>query len=122
MVRTGALMALVLAAGACKPPPEKQQFMPMADAARGKSAIERAGCAACHTIEGIGWPQGKAAPELGGFARRALIAGRLPNRPELLAAFVRNAPAAAPGTTMPSMPLSEQESRDVAAYLYGLGE
>ncbi len=112
----------MLLAAACKPAPEQQQFMPVADPASGKLAIERVGCAACHTIEGIGWPKGRAAPKLGGLAGRALIAGRIPNRPDLLAEFVRNAPAVLPGTTMPAMPLSEQESRDVAAYLYELKE
>lgn len=95
--------------------------MPVASANRGKQAIERVGCGSCHTIEGISWPKGRAAPELGSFADRALIAGRVPNRPEMLAAFVRDAPAVVPGTTMPPMPLSQQESRDVAAYLYETG-
>lgn len=96
--------------------------MPFADASRGKAAIERVGCASCHSIPGIRWPKGKGAPALEGLAERALIAGRIPNEPQLLARFVRNAPAVAPGTTMPSMPLSEQESRDVAAYLYEVGK
>ncbi|HEX6217998.1 MAG TPA: c-type cytochrome, partial [Sphingomicrobium sp.] len=106
----------------CKPPPAEQQSMPLADAARGKDVIERVGCASCHTISGVDWPKGRAAPHLRGFAQRSLIAGRVPNRPETLAAFIRNAPAVAPGTTMPAMPLSEQESKDVAAYLYELGD
>ena len=58
---------------------------------------------------------------LAGFAGRGLIAGRLPNQPEILAAFVRDAPALVPDTNMPAMPLTEEESRDVAAYLYTLG-
>lgn len=112
-----ALAAIGLTVG-CKPPPAGNQFMPLASAERGRQAIKRAGCGSCHTIAGIDWPQGRAAPELGGFARRALIAGQLPNSPDRLAAFVRNAPAVAPGTTMPAMPLSQQDARDVAAYLY----
>jgi cytochrome c1 len=52
------------------------------------------------------------------MAQRALIAGRVPNEPELLAAFVRDAPSLVPETTMPAMPVSEQQSRDIAAYLY----
>lgn len=59
-------------------------------------------------------------PSLKGFARRPLIAGRLPNEPEVLAAYVRNAPAFTPRSAMPPMPLTEAESRDVAAYLYTL--
>lgn len=117
-----ASIVLLILAGACKPPPEQRQHMPQASAARGLEAIGRAGCGTCHTIPGLGWPEGRLGPSLKGFADRGLIAGKLPNRPEVLAAFVRNAPALLPETTMPAMPLSEEESRDVAAYLYSLGE
>lgn len=96
--------------------------MPEANAERGKAAMQRVGCGACHQIPGIYWPDGKVGPALEGFADRGLIAGKLPNRPDVLAAFVRNAPALLPDTTMPAMPLSEAESRDVAAYLYRMGD
>lgn len=115
-----ALISLLLFAGACKPPPDERHHMPQADPARGKAAIERVGCASCHDIPGIRWPDGALGPGLRGFADQGLIAGRLPNRPEVLAAFVRDAPSLLPGTTMPAMPLNEEESRDVAAYLYTL--
>lgn len=111
----------MLLAAACKPPPEQQQSMPGADVEQGRQAIERVGCAACHSIRGIDWPRGKVGPALEGFARRGMIAGRIPNEPELLARFVRDAPAVVPDTTMPPMPLTEEESRDVAAYLYEIG-
>lgn len=96
--------------------------MPQADPARGLQAIERVGCAACHQIPGIAWPKGASGPALQGFAEQGLIAGRLPNRPDVLTAFVRNAPATLPGTTMPAMPLTKEEARDVAAYLYATGK
>jgi cytochrome c1 len=66
----------------------------------------------------VRWPQGQTGPSLEGFADQGLIAGRLPNRPDRLSAFVRNAPEVLPGSTMPAMPLSESEAHDVAAYLY----
>lgn len=122
MPKTYASIALLVVAGACKPPPEQRQHMPEASAARGLQAIERVGCGSCHTIPGLGWPEGRVGPSLQGFADRGLIAGHLPNRPDVLAAFVRNAPALLPSSNMPAMPLSEQESRDVAAYLYSLGK
>jgi mono/diheme cytochrome c family protein len=115
-----AVLGLLLA-GACKPPPAGPPASVLADADRGKRAIERAGCGACHTIPGIDWPQGRTAPALGGLEGRALIAGRLPNRPDVVAAFVRDAPALVPDSAMPAMPLSEREARDVAAYLYAIG-
>lgn len=122
MPKASHLLPLLLLASACKPPPDDRQTMPLASAARGKQAIERVGCASCHTIEGIDWPAGDLAPAIEGLSGRALIAGQLPNEPELLARFVREAPALVPDTTMPAMPLSEQESRDVAAYLYEIGD
>ena len=92
--------------------------MPLADAALGKEAIERAGCASCHTIAGVRWPKGKVGPPLEGLADRAVIAGRIPNTPENLAGFIRNAPTLVPGATMPAMPVSDREARDIAAFLY----
>ena len=114
-------LLLLLLLNACKRPPDQHQFMPLADAQHGKSVIERVGCGSCHTIAGIDWPQGKVGPRIEGLAERALIAGKLPNRPDVLAAFIRNAPALVPGSGMPAMPVSEMEARDIAAYLYELG-
>ena len=54
--------------------------------------------------------------------RSTLGAGWLENTPENLAAFVRDAPEAKPGSTMPAMPLTRDESFDVAAYLYGIDD
>lgn len=90
----------------------------MASAERGKAAIEKVGCAGCHAISGIDWPRGQVGPSLLGFADRGLIAGRLANRPDILAAYVRNAPSLVPGSAMPAMPVSEGEARDIAAFLY----
>lgn len=111
-------LAPLLLLAACKPPPDTRNAMPDADPERGRALIEKVGCGACHVIPGIGWPEGQVGPSLEGFAQRSLIAGKLPNRPLELAYFVRNAPAAVSGTTMPAMPLTEKEARDVAAYLY----
>ncbi len=94
--------------------------MPEADPAAGRDVVQRVGCASCHVFPDISWPRGALGPNLGDFADQGLIGGRVPNRPDLLAAFVRDAPALIPGTTMPAMPISERESRDVAAYLYTL--
>ncbi|MET1754156.1 c-type cytochrome [Novosphingobium sp. RD2P27] len=106
---------------ACKAPPDQRQFLPQANAAQGKIAIESAGCGACHTMPGIRWPKGKVGPNLEGLADRALIAGVLPNRPDVLAAYIRNAPSLVPGSGMPAMPITQNEARDIAAYLYEQG-
>lgn len=117
----GKVPLLLIALGACTQPPDQRHFMPQSSAERGKAVIERVGCASCHAIPGIDWPKGRVGPPLHGFAEQTLIAGRVPNRADILTDFVRNAPAVVPGTGMPPMPLSEEESRDVAAFLYTLG-
>jgi mono/diheme cytochrome c family protein len=119
--RALASIPLLFALCGCKPPPDRQQFMTQSDPAHGRAVIARVGCGSCHEIPGIGWPKGQVGPSLEGFADQSLIAGRVPNRPDILSAFVRNAPAVVPGSGMPPMPLTPQESRDVAAYLYTLG-
>lgn len=112
-------MVTVLALlAACKPPSDARWAGDPAAAQRGLVAIERVRCAACHDIPGVRWPQGRTGPSLQDFGDRGLIAGALPNRPDVLAAFVRNAPAAKPGSPMPPMPVTEGEARDIAAYLY----
>jgi hypothetical protein len=113
--------ALLLPATACKGEPEDRREMPLADAARGREAAMRAGCGACHAIPGIGWPQGALGPPLDNLAGRGLIGGMLPNRPDVLAAYIRDAPALVPGSGMPAMPVSAAEARDIAAYLYQAG-
>lgn len=115
----GATLPFIFLA-ACKPLPDERHDMPGADAQAGLAIMKQVGCASCHSIPGVRWPQGRVGPSLDGVADQALIAGRAQNRPAILAAFVRNAPSVVPGTSMPAMPITPDESRDVAAYLYTL--
>lgn len=91
-----------------------------ADPQEGLRLIRAVGCAACHRIPGVDWPSGRSAPALEGFARRPMIAGALPNQPQVLVRFVRDAPALAPQIAMPPMPLGHDQARHVVAYLYTL--
>lgn len=116
------LMAGLAALTSCKQPPASRYVPSDDDKRRGLHAIERVGCGACHEIPGVTWPKGRTGPSLVGFDDVGLIAGALPNTPENLATFVRYAPLAKPGSTMPAMPLTEDEARDVAAYLYSLND
>lgn len=115
-------MTLCVVAAACKQPPGPRHVPDPEAAQRGLTIIERVGCAACHEIPGVSWPQGRTGPSLAHFDDIGPIAGALPNTHENLAAFVRNAPRAKPGSPMPPMPITEQEARDVASYLYGLDD
>lgn len=109
-----------VALSSCKDPVETRRE-PDSDArSRGLAAIQKAGCGSCHEIPGLDWPAGRLGPSLEGFDDVGFIAGELPNRPDFLAAFVRNPQQVKPGSTMPPMPVTQQEARDIAAYLYGI--
>lgn len=92
------------------------------DPARGLDVIQQVGCAACHAIPGVAWPEGRSAGALAGFGARPLIAGRLPNQPDVLVRWLIDAPSLDAGTAMPPMPLTQAQARDVAAYLYELDD
>ena len=116
------MLAAAALLSACKAPPEPRYQPETITKEHGLAAIERAGCGACHEIPGIEWPKGGLGPSLRGFDDVGLIAGAVPNTADNLSAFVRNAPAVKPGSTMPPIPLSEQEARAIAAYLYSLDD
>lgn len=90
------------------------------DPERGLEVMARVGCGACHEIPGLDWPRGRVGPSLDGMGQRALIGSGLPNRPETLIPYLIDAPAVDEGSAMPPMPITEEEARDVAAYLHGL--
>lgn len=120
MIRWQATLTAALLVCACGGDVVERHPMPGAAPERGRAVIARVGCASCHEIPGVAWPQGKVGPSLEGFAARTLIAGRYPNQPDTLSHYVRNAPAFTPQGGMPPMPITEPEARDVAAYLYTL--
>lgn len=90
------------------------------DFERGKSAILRRGCPACHTIPGIAGAEGLVGPPLTRIASRVYLAGVLPNTPENLVRWLQDPPAVHPRTAMPNMGIPEQEARDITAYLLTL--
>jgi cytochrome c2 len=103
-------------------PPINGKVVHGGDAARGRAIVASGthGCTACHAVPGIRAPRGVAGPPLHGVARRGLIAGRLPNTPAVLVAFLTDPPLLAPETGMPNVGLTTEEARHVAAYLYTL--
>lgn len=71
-------------------------------------------------MPGVGPVAGLVGPSLDGFAGRAYIAGRLPNRPDALVAWLRDPTVVDPLTAMPDTGLSAEEATHLAAYLYTL--
>jgi cytochrome c1 len=87
---------------------------------RGKAAIERHGCVACHVIPGLSNPGSHVGPSLKKIGTRGYIAGVLANTPENMLRWLRDPPGIDPRTAMPKIPMTDQETRDMVAYLYSL--
>ena len=117
------LLLALLGAAACDEAPAPPPHLRLAGAEpeRGRAAIRAHSCGACHRIPGVEGAVSWVGPPLMEWARRGTIAGRLPNAPENLVAWLRDPQAIAPGSAMPALGLTEAEARDAAAYLYTLG-
>jgi putative membrane protein len=90
------------------------------DVARGKLAIENYGCGSCHVVPGIRTAVGAVGPPLTAFGRRSFVAGALPNTVGSLIPFIENPQSIEPGRAMPNLGVTDQDARDIAAYLYTL--
>ena len=90
------------------------------DAERGRALLQQYGCNACHSIPGIRDAIGTIGPPLDRLGRRVYVAGVLVNSPTELARWIREPDVVKPGTAMPNAHVSDQDARDIVAYLYGL--
>lgn len=91
-----------------------------ADARRGRAAMEQFDCGVCHAIPGVRGAVGRVGPALRGYAGRPYVAGKFAGDATHLVRWIQDAPALAPRTAMPALGASEQQARDMAAYLYTL--
>jgi cytochrome c2 len=90
------------------------------DPDRGPARMRAYGCSSCHTIPGVPGAHSEVGPPLGGIARRMYVAGVLANTPDNLVRWIRHPTQVDPNTAMPDMGVTEQDARDIAAYLYTL--
>ena len=88
------------------------------DPSRGEIAIAKYGCGGCHVVPGVARATGLVGPPLTDYASRSYVAGRVPNTPDNLLAWIRRPDSLEPGTVMPALGVSEAEARDIVAYLY----
>ena len=87
------------------------------DAARGLRLLTQYQCGSCHAIPGVPAARGIHGPTLQAFGKRSYIAGRVPNFPETLAQWMVAPASLVPDTPMPSMGVSPEDARHMAAYL-----
>jgi cytochrome c len=88
------------------------------DPATGRQLVLQKGCGGCHTIGGVPGATGVAGPNLTNVALRPTLAGdTIPNSASTLEQWLLDPQSLKPGTTMPKLGLSEQEARDLTAFL-----
>lgn len=117
----GSLLSFCVALGGCSGGSvEAPSVVAGGDPERGRVALGRYECGVCHVIPGVRGVQGHVGPPLDRFRHRVYVAGKFPNRPDVLVRWLVDPPALAPETAMPAMGVSEAEARDMAAYLYTL--
>lgn len=92
------------------------------DAVIGRRAAGQYLCATCHHIPGIVGAEQHVGPPLDGMGRRSFIAGVLPNTPQNMARFLKNPQEVDPRSAMPPLGLSDQDARDIAAFLATLDQ
>ena len=90
------------------------------NARMGRTDIRKYGCNTCHEISGVPGAHGLIGPPLNGMGQRYYIAGELSNTPDNLMLWIQHPKQVEAHTAMPEMGVTEQDSRDIAAYLYTL--
>jgi cytochrome c2 len=109
-----------LLAGGCDEAEIGPRFTAIGDSERGALYIEQAGCGSCHIIPGIAGARGLVGPPLDHMGQRVFIAGLLRNTPANMVTWLRDPQEIVLGNAMPDMGLSEEQARDITAYLYTL--
>lgn len=89
------------------------------DPQHGRDVMRQYGCDSCHTIPGVAGADALVGPPLDKFAKRAYVAGVMPNSPPNLERWLMHPRGVLP-TAMPEMGVTESDARDMAAYLYTL--
>ena len=119
---TLAVLALMLAGAACDREPADRSMRQLTggDSHRGRQIVRAYGCTACHLIPGVPGPDARVGPPLAGIASRAFIAGVLPNQPGNMIRWIRDPQGVGQRTAMPDMGVTDQDARDIAAFLYTL--
>lgn len=101
-------------------PVAASEVLDLPNAERGRLAMYGYACIACHRIPGLVGPQADVGPPLAGIGERRYIAGVLTNNEDNMVRWLRHPTQVDPLTAMPDLEVTEQDARDMAAYLEAL--
>jgi cytochrome c2 len=114
------LFICALALVSCKPSSDTKLWASQATGGNpdeGPSGIRRYGCASCHMIDGIS-SKSLVGPPLIHMAGRSYLAGNMENTAANMVQFIQHPRQVHNDTAMPEMGVTDQDARDIAAYLY----
>jgi cytochrome c len=114
------LAGLALASAACTPHDRQAQAVTGGDVDRGRVAIRQYGCQTCHVIPGVTGADALVGPPLNGIGSRVYIGGVVTNSADHLIAWLKDPQAFEPLSAMPALGLTDQDARDITAYLLTL--
>jgi cytochrome c len=108
------VVVLLAAVAACG---DETPDVTIGDASNGRELFIGYGCGACHQVGGVRQAVGRVGPNLDDLHEQRIIAGVLPNTPELVAAFLQDPSAYAPNTAMPDLGVTPEDAADLTAFL-----
>jgi cytochrome c1 len=115
------LWAAVFAVAACDRGADRiARELTGGDPGKGKLAIAKYGCDTCHSIPGVLTATATVGPPLVQIGLRTYLAGRIDNTPENMIRWIRQPQSVDPQTAMPETGVTEDDGRNIAAYLYTL--
>jgi cytochrome c len=86
----------------------------------GRKQLAMHSCSSCHVIPGVPKADGTRGPSLAHWYGRRTFLSTFPNTPENMEKWLERPSHRKPGTTMPDLSVSSQESRDMTAYLFSI--
>jgi cytochrome c len=91
------------------------------DPNNGLTLFSAKGCGTCHTVLRLPNATGAVGPNLTNMVLRPTIAGdQIQNTPDNMARWITDPPSLKRDTQMPNLGVTNQEARDLAAFLYSL--
>lgn len=119
-MRSWVLLLLLIALPGCEDKVARAATATGGNPEHGREEAHRHGCGSCHTIPGVPGATTLVGPPLDHMSKRAYIAGSLPNTPDNMRRWVQHPQAVKPNNAMPEVPMSDEDARDITAYLYTL--
>lgn len=86
----------------------------------GRKRLAQHSCVSCHFIPGVPRGEGKSAQSLAHWYWRRTFLNTYKNTPQNLEKWLETPSHRKPGTAMPDLSVSPQDSRDMAAYLFSI--